>query len=86
MHDLYWQINAWMTKHPGLTALYTFSYLAALLVCWHFVSQWLTMILFFAFGGGNVFIMLCDTIYLIKSNYQPPRCEKCGQVLPEERQ
>jgi len=77
-------INFWMTDHPGKSTLYAGIILAISFALMR-INVDLGFIPVLVSGVVCVFMMLCSAVYMVKSNWQPERCDKCGHVLPEKR-
>lgn len=84
LHQANEAIENWMYAHPWRTIVYMCLAVAAFLAMWH-VAPTLCMVVFFAYMVSTLAIMIGSETYLAKTNYQPPRCDKCGHVLPKER-
>jgi len=84
MNDWHNAINKWMYVNPWLTVLYAILFSICLICIWHFVSQILMMVIFLTYVLLITVMLVADTAYLVKSGYQPPRCDKCGHILDDE--
>lgn len=81
VHNFHKTINKWLGKNMGKFFLVFF---LILLVSIHFRVTIYLVFLISIIGIAMLFIMICDVIYLIRSGYQPPRCDKCGHILPDK--
>lgn len=83
MYDMDKAINKWLEKHPYKTCFYAISYVALTFFVFTRHIWWLSYLFMLGPMAEVLVTMVCSSIYLVKIGYKPPRCEKCGQVLPE---
>lgn len=84
LHQANEAIEHWMRTHPWRTIIYMLLAVAAFIATFH-VAPTLCMVIFFTYMVSTLVIMVGSGTYLSKIGYQPPRCDKCGHVLPEKR-
>lgn len=85
MNSIHVSFNKWVKYHPWWTMFIVFSVLPFFLIL-HRITKYsmdicLSLVLINAVF--TIVMMVCDIIYKVKTNYQPPRCKECGHVLPE---
>lgn len=84
MHNLNQAIEKWMFSHPWECTFITAGLITLCLFTMRY-SITLAFIPILLNGIACVFLMTCDTIFMVKSGYKPARCDKCGHVLSEKR-